>query len=960
MRTRSSSNLIVESFKIPKRRNHRRSKQIVEPELRTVVETPVATMADTCTMSKLLQAPTECYGDAIVIPAQTWLEKEPPRSIHTWEDLVFKFVNYFFPPSKATNLKNDITNFQQRFDETFSEAWNRFKDLLRKCPHHGFSELRQIDTFYNALTQFDQDSLNATAGGNILNRTPRDALTIIENKLKVRPSRNKPIVSKVSTTTSSPSPSLDVTTLTEIVNELVLMNKATQQATVKAIEENCMTYGGPHPFYECLATGGNTFDACAAVGTYNQRGNGYRPLGDPNYRARNQMGPPDFPPLNVQNSQTITKIGTIKINDSIKKEGGTSIKETTIIKLQIIKLKLPSNDFSNYMKTNDVNIRAMQNQISNMKIELKNEFQTTMKNQNNELKNMMSNELKNMMSSFIQMQTPSGSGSLPSNTVANPRDALLHMLKFAFTFKSLLSNKEKLFELASTSLNENCLAVLLKKLPEKLGDPGKFLVLCDISELEECLALADFGASINLMPLSVWKKLSLLELTPTRMTLELANQSVAYPIGGDFILEEIETFLLTPDELSNLEVDYYDTKGNILYLVKLLNEDPTSNLPSIKNEDLKQVDVTMTKPSIKEPPKLKLKDLLPHLEYAFLEGIDKLPVIISKELKDEEKVALLKVLKSQKQAIAWKIFDIKGIDPCFCTYKILMEDSNRRFNIKEGFILTRKTRRSPPSLALMVRLPTDACISAYVMLRARSKGAKNLTADHLSRLENPHQVKGMSSQQKKKLFKDVKHYFWDDPYLVRICTDQVIRRCVHGQEAIDILEACINGPTGGHQDANYTAKKVFDSGFYWPTIYRDSYDMVNSCDSCQREGKISQKDEMPQNATHLSKWIEAKALPFNDARVIVKILKSLFARFRTPHVIISDRGTHFCNDQFEKVMLKSSRASSKPVGPDRSPLLKFSLMVPSNYLKPTDQTLRIASDYEDSRAHGFFHRLLKL
>ncbi|GJW55080.1 reverse transcriptase domain-containing protein [Tanacetum coccineum] len=135
--------------------------------------------------------------------AQIWHEKEPPRSIHTWEDLVSKFVNYLFPPSRTTNLKNDIKNFQQKFDETFSEAWDRFKYLIRKCPHHGFSELHQIDTFYNALTQSDQDSLNAAAGGNILNRTPRDALTIIENKSKVRTSRNKPIVSKVSTTSSS-------------------------------------------------------------------------------------------------------------------------------------------------------------------------------------------------------------------------------------------------------------------------------------------------------------------------------------------------------------------------------------------------------------------------------------------------------------------------------------------------------------------------------------------------------------------------------------------------------------------------------------------------------------------------------------------------------------------------------------------------------------------------------------
>ncbi|GJU45525.1 reverse transcriptase domain-containing protein [Tanacetum coccineum] len=220
MRTRSSSNLIVESSTISKRRNRRRSKLIVEPELRTIVETPITTMADTRTMSELLQAPTEGYGDAIVLPpilakifelkvgllqlaARIWLENEPPRFIHTLEDLVSKFVNYCFPPSKTTNLKNDITNFQQRFDETFSEAWDRFKDLLRKCPHHGFLELHQINTIYNALTQSNQDSLNAAIGANLLNRTPRDALTIIENKSKVCTSRNKSVVSKVSATTSS-------------------------------------------------------------------------------------------------------------------------------------------------------------------------------------------------------------------------------------------------------------------------------------------------------------------------------------------------------------------------------------------------------------------------------------------------------------------------------------------------------------------------------------------------------------------------------------------------------------------------------------------------------------------------------------------------------------------------------------------------------------------------------------
>ncbi|GJU27796.1 reverse transcriptase domain-containing protein [Tanacetum coccineum] len=219
-----------------------------------------------------------------------------------------------------------------------------------------------------------------------------------------------------------------------------------------------------------------------------------------------------------------------------------------------------------------------------------------------------------------------------------------------------------------------------------------------------------------------------------------------------------------------------------------------------------------------------------------------------------------------------------------------------------------------------------------------TKGAKNLAADHLSRLENPYEnmldpkeinetfpletlnmvtfcgdsstpwfvdfanyhagnfiVKGMSSQQKNKLFKDVKHYFWDDPYLFKICADQMIRRYVSIQEAIDILIACHSGPTRGHYGANYTAKKVFDSGFYWPTIYRDAHDLVTRCDTCQRQGKM---------VDYLSKWVEAKALPTNDARVVVKFVKYLFARFGTPRAIISDRGTHFFNDQFAKVMLK--------------------------------------------------------
>nr|GEX65910.1 reverse transcriptase domain-containing protein [Tanacetum cinerariifolium] len=378
-------------------------------------------------------------------------------------------------------------------------------------------------------------------------------------------------------------------------------------------------------------------------------------------------------------------------------------------------------------------------------------------------------------------------------------DALLLMPKFASTIKSLLANKNKLFELAKIPLNENCSAILLKKLLEKLGDTGKLLIPCNFPGMDVHQALADLGASINLMPLFIWRKLSLPELTPTRTTLELAdrfisrpkgvtkdifikvrkfyfltdfvvvdfeadprvplnlgrsflrtgralidvygeeitirvndeavtfnlNQTTRYssiyddmsvnridvidvareeyaqemlgfsknssggnptltsePIisdsspsltpfkGSDFILEEIEAYL--KDESISPEIDYADcdSEGDICLIENLLNDDPFQ-LPLM---DLKQGEVAKVKSSIEEPPKLELKDLPSHLEYAYLEGVDKLPVIIAKDLKDDEKEAFLKVLKSHKRAIAWKITNIKGIDSRFRTHKILMEE----------------------------------------------------------------------------------------------------------------------------------------------------------------------------------------------------------------------------------------------------------------------------------------------
>ncbi|GJU69817.1 reverse transcriptase domain-containing protein [Tanacetum coccineum] len=379
-------------------------------------------------------------------------------------------------------------------------------------------------------------------------------------------------------------------------------------------------------------------------------------------------------------------------------------------------------------------------------------------------------------------------------------DALLHMPKFAPMFRKLLNKKDKIIDLIKTPVNGNCSVVILKKFLEKLGDPSRFLILCDFPEMDECLALADLGASINLMPLSVWEKLNLLDLTKTRMILELADRTISTPTGiaedvfmkvgtfffpadfvvvdyiadprvplilgrpflrtaralidvhgeqmtlrhddqsitfkvgdtktfsyntiesvnrvdvidvaceefaqevlgflnisksgnptptlepilstsppsltpfegGDFILEEIKACLTSKSIPPGIDDADFDPKEDLLTLERLLNSDPSSTLPP---EEQKFKELKTVEPSSDELPELELKDLPPHLEYAFLEGTDKLPVIIAKDLKDEDKTALLKVLRSHKRAIAWKMSDIKGIDPKFCTHKILMEDN---------------------------------------------------------------------------------------------------------------------------------------------------------------------------------------------------------------------------------------------------------------------------------------------
>nr|GEV72599.1 reverse transcriptase domain-containing protein [Tanacetum cinerariifolium] len=615
--------------------------------------------------------------------ARIWLDKEPSRSILTWEDLVSKFINQFFPPSKTTYLRNEIINFLQKPNEMFNEAWERFKDLLRQ------------------------------SRGNFLDKISRECLSIIESKSKIAASLEDKLGIRMNRFEKS---------LNDMKKSFV-----TPTAPLKAVEED---------FQKKIEQKQDDFQ--------NQMMNFMQNL------YNNKPLSSSFLPSNtIPNPKGEAKAITTRSGMTYKEppiplpgvEEQVPIEETT-------DMELPS--------TEDIQPPLVKEKIRKKDDILAAKFMEIFRDLHFEL-------------SFA--------------------DALVHMPKFAPMCKKLLNNKNKLIELTKTSLNENCSAVVLKKLLEKLDDPGRFLIPCDFSEFDNCLALADLGASINLMPLSIWKKLKLPTLNDTKIVLELADRTISKPTGvaenvfvkvgkfyfladfvvldfvadprvplilgrlflstfhalidvyegeiilrhddqsltlkcgdkqsisynnfqslnkvnlidatceeysqevlgfadvvsnevstpyfepivsnssqnltpfneSDFLLfEEADAFLAVDDEpiLSEFDATYYDPEEDILILEALLNsnlEPPLLNqkhyFPEAHN-DLKVVEPKNNKSFDDKPPEVELKEFSPHLEYAFLGENNKWPVIIAKDLSVNKKSALIDVLKSRKKAIA--------------------------------------------------------------------------------------------------------------------------------------------------------------------------------------------------------------------------------------------------------------------------------------------------------------------
>nr|GEW24406.1 reverse transcriptase domain-containing protein [Tanacetum cinerariifolium] len=545
--------------------------------------------------------------------ATAWFDRLPRNSIKTFEQMAKMFLGKYFPPFMVTKLRNEITNFHQRPDESLFKSWERYKLSIDRCPNHNMLLVTQIYTFYNGLTLRHRDTIYAAAVGTFMKIRLEECYNLIKN-------------------------------MTAHHND---WDTSAQRTTV----------GNTQNVYVAGAYQGNT------ITNPKEDLKGITTRSETAYQGPTIPTTSSFLPPVVKRETEVTK-------DMVHPTNKGSTKDVQPLVVQTESPILNSEPVIAPI------IEPVASPVSALKPNQKPSIPYPSRFQDQKLRDKANDQREK----FFQILK-----DLDFNI--SFFFALILMPKFGPTIKTLLTNKDKPSELSKTPLNEHCSAVLLKKLPEKLGDPGKFLIPCDFPGMAECLALADPGASINLMPLYVWNKLSLLDLSPTCKTLELTDRSISCLVGvtedvfikvgtfhfpadfvvidfnvdprvplilrrsflktgralidvfegeltlrvskeaitfnldqtsrysanyndmmanrivsttsptltlfgnSDFLLEEVDAFLALKDDPTSLEVDqsYVDTKGDILLLEAFLNDDPS--LPPVRY--MKSIDLSI-------------------------------------------------------------------------------------------------------------------------------------------------------------------------------------------------------------------------------------------------------------------------------------------------------------------------------------------------------------------------------
>nr|GEV26758.1 reverse transcriptase [Tanacetum cinerariifolium] len=863
MRTRNSYFLNNSSVTILRRRNKRRTPNVVEPELRTIVE--VSPMADNRTIEELLQAPTEGYGEAIVIPkinvdhfeiktnllqlvqtnpyhgferenphtyfnnfkritstlkfrdvlndviklmmfpyslegsARVWYDKEPPNSILTWEDLVNKFVNQFFPPSKTTHLKNEISRFTQRFEETFGEAWERFKEMLRSCLHHGFTEE------------------NASKTDDRIDKLADQISTLVD----------------------------------------IFAMKVVTPALVKAIEESCVTCGGPHAHYNCDATDSNQPSVCVATGTYNQV--------VPQNHASNYMAPPGFAPNQVSTSGTL-------LSNTIPNPKGEMKAITTRSGVAYEGPSIPTNPYpkkvlKSYKRAiawKITNIKGIDPRFCTHKFFMEEDYKPAVQSQrqvNSKIHEVIKKEVIKLLDAGM-IYPISDSPWVSSIHYVPKKDGI-----------TVVENENN--ELIPTRLvtgRRVCIDYRkLNDVTRKDYFPHPFM-----DQMLERLAGNEFYYFLD--GFSGYFQIPINPPDQENTTFTCLYETFAYRIMLFGLCNALGTF----------------QRAKVDVIAKLPHPTIVKGIRSFLGDAgfyrrfiqyFSKIDRPMTHLLEKETPFVFSKDCIDAFETLKKKLTEALILVVPDwnlpfELMCDASDFVIDAVLGQRKT--------KHFQPIHYTSKTMTEAQfHYTTTEKEMLAVVYAFEKFRPYLVLSKSIVyTDHSALKYLLSKQDAKprlirwvlllqefdiiicykkGTENLATDHLSRLENP----------QKDVFKnkDINKNFpletlgkissrstpWQN-----FSKDEMPQNVIQVCEIFDVLVIDFMGP--------------------FPSSRGNRYILVA--------------------VDYLSKWVEAKALPTNDAHVAVKFLKSLFARFRTSRAIISDRGTHFCNDKFAKVMSK--------------------------------------------------------
>ncbi|XP_074266835.1 uncharacterized protein LOC141590123 [Silene latifolia] len=505
-------------------------------------------------------------------------------------------------------------------------------------------------------------------------------------------------------------------------------------------------------------------------------------------------------------------------------------------------------------------------------------------------------------------------------------DAVKEIPSYGKFLKELISNKNSLSPTTTVNLSKECSAILMNEAPQKLEDPGSFSIPCKIGTVHIERALCDLGASISLMPLKIFKKLKGYELSPTRVSLQLADRSVRYPIG---LVEDV------PLKVGKLAFpcDFYAMKEP--------SEEKSCYMIDVVEEwvDMKKFDEDKGLQGFLEG---KVKDCKEHREYALAmeatveEDPDKGFESLRGDGKKEERSTPPQVIVHTDHTTLRHLLIKKESKPRLIRWILLLQEFDIEIRDKKGVenvVADHLSRllhvKGKDGLPIDDSLPDDQLFALALM-------DVPWYADYVNYLVSGVIPHGYDSHKKKKFFHDLKQYFWEEPCLYKSCADGIIRRCIPNEEVKPIISHCHDMPSGGHGSSRKTAARVLQCGFYWPSLFHDVASYVKGCDKCQRSGNISKRHEMPMNyilevevfdvwgidyqgpfpssngneyilvaVDYVRKWVEAIPTKTCDAKSVTKLMETIiFPRFGVPRIVISDRGTHFRERTLDALLKK--------------------------------------------------------